>query len=102
MMARPSPAFPWRRREPTPEDGLAPSAGAALAQAVFRASDLLYGPWTIRPGRGPFFALLLFGVAIFVTLRLRFVQVARFRDAVRSFVPSASEGGGRSAPSRHS
>jgi AGCS family alanine or glycine:cation symporter len=82
-----------------PEDGFLPSAGAALARAVFRASDLLYGPWTIGPGvEVPVFALLLFGVAIFVTLRLRFVQVARFRDAVRSFVPSTSEGGGALSP----
>jgi AGCS family alanine or glycine:cation symporter len=59
----------------------------------------LYGPWTIRPGvEVPVFAALLFGVAIFVTLRLRFVQVAHFWDAARSFVPSASEGGGALSP----
>ena len=82
-----------------PEDGFLSSAGATFARAVFRASDLLYGPWTIGPGvEVPVFALLLFGVAIFVTLRLRFVQVARFRDAVRSFVPSTSEGGGALSP----
>jgi AGCS family alanine or glycine:cation symporter len=82
-----------------PEDGPLASAGAWLAAAVFRAADLLYGPWTIRPGLElPVFAVLMFVVAIFVSLRLRFVQVARFRDAVRSFVPSTSEGGGALSP----
>jgi AGCS family alanine or glycine:cation symporter len=99
MMARPPPAFPGDGLSPRPEDGFLPSVGAALAQAVFRASDLLYGPWRIRPGvEIPVFAVLLFAVAILVTLRLRFVQVARFRDAVRSFVPAASEGGGALSP----
>jgi AGCS family alanine or glycine:cation symporter len=84
---------------PYPEDGFFAAAGATLARIVVRASDLLYGPWTIRPGvEVPVFALLLFAVAIFVTLRLRLVQVVRFRDAVRSFVPSASEGGGALSP----
>jgi AGCS family alanine or glycine:cation symporter len=82
-----------------PEDGPFAAAGATLARIVVRASDLLYGPWAIRPGvEVPVFALLLFAVAIYVTLRLRFVQVVRFRDAVRSFVPSASEGGGALSP----
>jgi AGCS family alanine or glycine:cation symporter len=49
----------------------------------------VYGWWTIA---------LLFAVAIFLTLRLRVVQVVRFRDAVRSFVPTASEGGGALSP----
>ncbi|HXK11499.1 MAG TPA: amino acid carrier protein [Vicinamibacteria bacterium] len=81
------------------DDGFLHSAGAFLARAVLRASDLLYGPWTLRPGlEVPVFALLLFAVAIFVTWRLRFVQVRRFRDAVRSFAPSASEGGGALSP----
>ena len=30
-----------------PEPDVLASVGAALAQAVFRAADLLYGPWTI-------------------------------------------------------
>jgi AGCS family alanine or glycine:cation symporter len=84
---------------PHAEDGFSHSAGAWLARGVFRASDLLYGPWTIGSGlEVPVFALLLFGVAIFVSVRLRFVQLTRFRDAVRSFVPSASEGGGALSP----
>jgi alanine or glycine:cation symporter, AGCS family len=82
-----------------PQDGPFAAAGATLGRFIVRASDLLYGPWAIRPGvEVPVFALLLFAVAIFVTLRLRFVQVVRFRDAVRSFVPSAPEGGGALSP----
>jgi AGCS family alanine or glycine:cation symporter len=49
----------------------------------------VYGPWTIA---------LLFAVAVFLTVRLRFVQVTRFRDAVRSFLPATGEGGGALSP----
>ena len=56
---------------------------------MFRASDLVFGPWTIA---------LLFGVGLFLTIRLRVVQVVHFRDAARSFVPAASEGGGALSP----
>ena len=72
-----------------PEDDLLASVGASLAQVVFRASDLVFGPWTIA---------LLFGVGLFLTIRLRLVQVVHFRDALRSFVPAASEGGGALSP----
>ena len=72
-----------------PEDGLLASAGATLARAVFRASDLVYGPWTIA---------VLLGIGLYLTVRLRFVQVRRFSDAARSFLPSAPEGGGALTP----
>jgi alanine or glycine:cation symporter, AGCS family len=72
-----------------PADGPFASAGAWLAGAVPRAADLVYGPWTIA---------LLFGVAVFLSVRLRFVQVTRFRDALRSFVPATAEGGGALSP----
>lgn len=72
-----------------PDDGLLAAAGAGLARAVFRASDLVYGPWTIA---------LLLGIGLFLTVRLRFVQVRRLGDAARSFLPSASEGGGALSP----
>jgi AGCS family alanine or glycine:cation symporter len=72
-----------------PEDDLVASAGASLAQAVFRLSDLVFGWWTIA---------LLFLVGIFLSFRFRFVQVVHFRDALRSFVPAASEGGGALSP----
>jgi AGCS family alanine or glycine:cation symporter len=72
-----------------PDVGLLASAGAALARVVFRASDLVYGPWTIA---------LLLAIGLYLTIRLRVVQVRRFRDAARSFLPSASEGGGALSP----
>ena len=65
------------------------SAGAALAGAVLRASDLAFGPWTIA---------LLLGVGLFLSARFRLVQVTHVRDAVRSFVPVESEGGGALSP----
>jgi AGCS family alanine or glycine:cation symporter len=72
-----------------PEDGLLASAGATLAGAVFRLGDLVYGPWTIA---------VLLGIGLYLTVRLRFVQVRRFSDAARSFLPSAPEGGGALTP----
>ncbi len=72
-----------------PADGFLAAAGSSLAWLVFRAADLVYGPWTIA---------LLFGIALFLTVRLRLVQVRRFRDAARSFLPSTSDGGGVLSP----
>jgi AGCS family alanine or glycine:cation symporter len=72
-----------------PDDGLIASAGTLLSGAIFRAADLVYGPWTVA---------LLLGVGLYLTLRLRFVQVRRVRDAARSFIPTASEGGGALSP----
>ena len=72
-----------------PEDGLLALAGASLARAVFRASDLVYGPWTIA---------VLLGIGLYLTVRLRLVQLRRLGDAARSFLPSASEGGGALSP----
>jgi AGCS family alanine or glycine:cation symporter len=52
----------------------------ALRRAIFWASDAVFGPWTMA---------LLFGAGLFLTFRLRFVQIVRFGDAVRAMVPSA-------------
>jgi alanine or glycine:cation symporter, AGCS family len=49
-----------------------------LRQAIFWASDAIFGRPTM---------VLLFGTGLFLTFRLRFVQVVRFRDAVRAMVP---------------
>src|SRR5712664_4616017 len=54
-------------------------AGALAARAIFWASDAVFGPWTIA---------LLFGTGLFLTLRLRFVQVVRFQEAVRAMAPA--------------
>ena len=50
-----------------------------LRRAIFWASDAVFGPWTIA---------LLFATGIFLTFRLRFVQVVRFGDAVRAMAPA--------------
>src|SRR6266851_2890640 len=49
-----------------------------LRRAIFWASDAVFGPWTMA---------LLFGTGIFLTFRLRFVQIVRFGDAVRAMAP---------------
>jgi alanine or glycine:cation symporter, AGCS family len=51
----------------------------SLRRAIFWASDAVFGPWTMA---------LLFGTGIFLTFRLRFVQIVRFGDAVRAMAPS--------------
>ena len=53
----------------------------ALRRAIFWASDAVFGPWTMA---------LLFGTGLFLTFRLRFVQIVRFREAVRAMVPSGT------------
>jgi AGCS family alanine or glycine:cation symporter len=50
-----------------------------LRQAIFWASDAIFGPWTMA---------LLFGTGVFLTFRLRFVQVVRLGDAVRAMAPA--------------
>ena len=50
---------------------------------VLTVSDLVWGPWTLG-------LLLLTGV--FLTFRYRFVQVTRFREALRTVIPAASPG----------
>jgi AGCS family alanine or glycine:cation symporter len=72
-----------------PEDDLLATAGASLARAVVRAADLVYGPWTVA---------LLFAIGLFLTVRFRLVQVAHFREAVRSFRPSSGDGQGVLSP----
>ena len=61
--------------------------GALLPESVrhfvLTVSDLVWGPWTLA-------LLLLTGV--FLTVRYRFVQVTRFREALRTMVPAASPG----------
>ena len=49
-----------------------------LRKAIFWASDAVFGPWTMA---------LLFGTGLYLTFRLRFVQIVRFRDALRAMAP---------------
>ena len=51
--------------------------------AIYWASNAVWGPWTI---------FLLLGTGLFLTIRLRFVQIVRFPDAVRTMVPAAQAG----------
>jgi len=77
---------------PSPLDSLTASLhalGAALSAAVFRAADLAFGPWTVA---------LLFGTGLFLSIRLRFVQVRHFRDAIASVRPRAASGEGALSP----
>jgi len=51
--------------------------------AIFWTSNAVWGPWTV---------VLLLGTGLFLTIRLRFVQIVRFPDAVRTMVPAAQAG----------
>jgi len=51
--------------------------------AISWTSNAVWGPWTI---------VLLLGTGLFLTIRLRFVQIVRFGDAVRTMVPAAQAG----------
>ena len=59
-----------------------------LARAVTWTTDAVWGPWRTPIGQvpGPLVVLLM-GVGIVLTVRLRFVQVVRFREASRTIVP---------------
>lgn len=55
----------------------------SVRAAIFWASGAVWGPWTI---------VLLLGTGIFLTLRCRFVQVRRFREALATIVPKSEAG----------
>ncbi len=71
------------------QEDLIARVGADLARAVFSASDLVFGPWTI---------LLLFGTGIFLTLRFRLVQLVHWREALAAMRRAPSAGGGALSP----
>jgi AGCS family alanine or glycine:cation symporter len=54
-----------------------------VRQAIFWTSDAIFGPWTLA---------LLLGTGLFLSIRYRFVQVRRFREAFRTMVPKAEPG----------
>jgi alanine or glycine:cation symporter, AGCS family len=60
-----------------------------LRQAIDRASNAVWGPWTLA---------LLLGTGVFLTVRLRFVQVVRLREALRAMVPAEAGGAGSLSP----
>jgi len=51
--------------------------------AIHWASNAVWGPWTI---------FLLLGTGLFLTIRLGFVQVVRFPDAMRTMIPAVQSG----------
>lgn len=57
--------------------------------AIDFVSNAVWGPWTMA---------LLLGTGVFLTVRLRFVQVARLPDAVRAMVPTQASGAGALSP----
>jgi AGCS family alanine or glycine:cation symporter len=60
-----------------------------LRAAIDFVSNAVWGPWTMA---------LLLGTGVFLTVRLRFVQVVRFREAVRAMVPAQASGVGALSP----
>src|SRR5687767_11723916 len=57
----------------------------SVRAAIHWTSNAVWGPWTI---------FLLLGTGLFLTVRLRFVQVTRFGDALRTLVPAEKKGAG--------
>jgi AGCS family alanine or glycine:cation symporter len=68
-----------------------------LSRAIVWTSDAIWGPWTTPIGQvpGPVMVLLIL-TGLFLTVRLRFVQVRRLPEAVRTVVPR-QEAGARGA-----
>jgi alanine or glycine:cation symporter, AGCS family len=56
-----------------------------VAALIQTAADFVFGPWT---------RFLFLGTAVFLTFRLGFVQVRRFREAFFTMWPRATSGGG--------
>jgi AGCS family alanine or glycine:cation symporter len=60
-----------------------------LRNAIDTASNAVWSPLTMA---------LLLGTGVFLTVRLRFVQVTRFREALRAMVPTQASGAGVLSP----
>ena len=59
------------------------------------ADDVLWGPLRIGGLTLPsILGIVLLGTGLFLTLRLRFVQLTHFREAVRTLVPVTDAGAG--------
>jgi AGCS family alanine or glycine:cation symporter len=54
-----------------------------VSAAILWAADAVFGPWTLA---------LLLGSGLFLTIRLRFVQVTHFREALRTMIPATTAG----------
>src|SRR4029450_10241206 len=60
-----------------------PALGDRASPAIIWAADAVFGPWTLA---------LLLGTGLYLSIRLRFVQVTRFREAVATLVPKLEAG----------
>src|SRR5690349_9918578 len=60
-----------------------------IRNAIDVASNAVWGPWTMA---------LLLGTGVFLTIRLRFVQVTHFREGLRAMVPAQASGAGTLSP----
>ena len=60
-----------------------------LRNAIDTASNAVWSPLTMA---------LLLGTGVFLTVRLRFVQVTRFREALRAMMPTQASGAGILSP----
>src|SRR6185503_5233855 len=56
-----------------------------VRRAVLWAGDAIFGPWTTT---------ILLGTGLYLTVRLGFVQVTRFREALRAMRPTDAGGAG--------
>jgi AGCS family alanine or glycine:cation symporter len=72
---------------------------AWLANAIAWVNTGVWGPLSTSIGEVPgLLVVILLGVGLFLTVRLRFVQVRRFPEAVRTIVPEQSGSGGALSP----
>jgi alanine or glycine:cation symporter, AGCS family len=69
--------------------GFLADLGALSSRLVMRASDLLFGPWTIA---------LLFGIGLYLTVRFRLVQLRHLRDAFATLRRASGRGDGALTP----
>ena len=60
-----------------------------IRNAIDVASNAVWGPWTMA---------LLLGTGVFLTVRLRFVQVTHFREGLRAMMPARASGAGTLSP----
>lgn len=61
-----------------------------LAQGIVQAADAVFHPW--------FMGTLLLGSGLFLTVRLRFLQVVAFPEALRTMLPRPAAGQGALSP----
>jgi len=60
-----------------------PELADRVSAAIIWAADAVFGWWTLA---------LLLGSGLFLSIRLRFVQVTHFREALRTLVPASQAG----------